>query len=625
MANPLLSFWVQLRYRREAANRIRSPLQIVSSNQASSTIFLIMRRMRVPLITLIVIFAISIVGLTLIPGIDADGKAARISLFEAFYFMSYTASTIGFGELPYPFTSAQRLWVLVSIYMTVIGWAYAIGTLLTLLQDRAFRQALAFQRFTRKVARLSEPFWLMAGYGGAGELLAKDFDAIGRQIVVIDGSSDRIDSLELGSYHADIPGLVADATNPHHLSVAGLGHPCCVGVLALTNDDQANLAVTIAVALLHPGLPVIARTTSPTITERMRTFGTPTVINPFDRFGDHLQLALHAPSCYRLLTWLEAGPGAKLPELGSPPPDGRWVVCGYGRFGQEITKDLREAGLDVTIIELSHLAPPEPGVIVGDATEQSVLVQADIASAAGLVAGTDSDITNLSILANARRLNPRLFLAARQNQPTSASIFEAMRLDARLVPIEVVAHEVYAQVSTPLLWRVIQEIPARDDQWGAEVISQLRQHCGDELPALWKVKLNNEQAPALRGWLDDGRVVLADLLRSPEDRNRQLRVVPLILLRGAEASLTPDGQTVLARDDELLFAGAGAQRRELESTMVVDSVAAYVLFDRHIPASWIWRKLCGKDIAREPARIASIRLPLVRLPGIEHSACRPRQ
>ena len=31
-----------------------------------------------------------------------------MTLFDAFYFMSYTATTIGFGELPWPFTTAQR-------------------------------------------------------------------------------------------------------------------------------------------------------------------------------------------------------------------------------------------------------------------------------------------------------------------------------------------------------------------------------------------------------------------------------------------------------------------------------------------------------------------------------------
>ena len=63
-----------------------------------------------------------------------------MGFFDAFYVMSYTATTIGFGEIPYPFTYNQRMWVTISIYLTVIGWAYAIGSLLALLQDRAFRR-----------------------------------------------------------------------------------------------------------------------------------------------------------------------------------------------------------------------------------------------------------------------------------------------------------------------------------------------------------------------------------------------------------------------------------------------------------------------------------------------------
>jgi voltage-gated potassium channel len=595
VSNPLLIFWAQIFGRRESPRRIPVRAHIESSSQASSTIFLIMRRMRTPLITLIVIFSVSLVGLTLIPGIGPDGQPARISLFEAFYFMSYTATTIGFGELPWPFTPAQRLWVTFTIYLSVVGWAYAIGSLLTLVQDRSFRHALALRRFTRKVARLREPFLLMAGYGRAGELLAKSFDALGQQLVVIDEFSDRIDALDLGSYHADIPGLVADAANPQHLSAAGLEHPSCAGVLALTNDDETNLAVTMSAALVRPELPVVARTVSSPIGERMRAFGTPAVVNPFDRFGEHLRLALHAPASYQLLTWLEAGPGAELPQRGRPPTEGRWVMCGYGRFGREVTADLRAANLEVTIIEPGELSAPEPGVIIGDASEPGVLAKADLPSAAGLIAGTDNDTTNLSMLATARRLNPRLFLAARQNQPTSAALFHAMHVDAFLVPTEVVAHEVYAQISTPMLWRLIQEMPAQGEQWAADLIQRLRYNCGVELPALWKVKLDQDQAPALGSWLAEGRVTLGELLRSPEDRERELQVVPLLLLRDGEAVLTPGDQTVLAPDDQLLFAGHGSERRELESTLVVDSTAVYVLFDQHIPSSWVWRKLSRKD------------------------------
>ena len=92
--------------------------------------------MRVPLIVLIVIFAVSVLGLSLMPGEDARGRPDRMGIFDAFYFMSYTATTIGFGELPHAFTAAQRMWVTSTIFLAVIGWAYAIGSLLSLMQDQ---------------------------------------------------------------------------------------------------------------------------------------------------------------------------------------------------------------------------------------------------------------------------------------------------------------------------------------------------------------------------------------------------------------------------------------------------------------------------------------------------------
>ena len=42
----------------------------------NSAFFLVLRRMRAPIIVLIVIYSIAVLGLTLVPGVDADGKAA---------------------------------------------------------------------------------------------------------------------------------------------------------------------------------------------------------------------------------------------------------------------------------------------------------------------------------------------------------------------------------------------------------------------------------------------------------------------------------------------------------------------------------------------------------------------
>ncbi len=591
MVNPLLAFWRRLV--RDDDRPARSPLRRVphaSSTQASETIFLVLRRMRTPLIVLIVIFAVSVLGLKLIPGQDAQGQPSRMGFFDAFYVMSYTASTIGFGEIPFPFTYAQRMWVTVTIYLTVIGWAYAIGSLLALLQDRAFRQAVALQRFRRRVARLREPFLLIAGYGRTGQLLGHAFDGLGRRIVVIDRSDDRIDDLELDSYRVDVPGLVGDVRDPGHLGIAGLGHPSCEAVLALTDDDEANLAVTMTAALLRPDLPVVARTTSPAIARQMRAFGTPSVVNPFDAFGDHLRLALHAPASYQLMVWLQSGPGAELPPRGQPPRAGRWVVCGGGRFIRELARDLNAEGLDVAVVKPAAVAGT-PGRDPSSTGDGSVPDPVDLRQAAGFVAGTDHDTTNLSLVAAALQAHPDLFVAARQNRPASSPLFAMMAIDALLVPPELVAREVYAQLSTPLLRRFLREMPARGDQWAAGVIERLTTLCGHHLQDLWKVRLSGPEAPAVQAWLASGQARLGDLMREPVDRDEPLPAVPLLVLRGEDCSLAPGADFLLAVDDEILLAGRPTARRSLEATLLFETVTEYVVSGRRVPSSWIWRRL----------------------------------
>jgi Trk K+ transport system NAD-binding subunit len=517
-----------------------------------------------------------------------------MGFFDAFYFMSYTATTIGYGEIPQPFTGGQRLWVMAAIYLTVIGWAYAIGSLLTLLQDRAFRQALSLQRFTRTVARLREPFLLIVGYGQTGQLLGRSLDALGRRFVVLDAAAHRVDSLDVDSYHADVPGLAADAGNPHTLAVAGIEHPRCEGVLALTDDDEINLVVAMTAALVRPGLPVIARTVSPAIEHRMRAFGSPTIVNPFDRFGDHLRLALHAPASYRLMSWLEHGPGTEPPAQDRPPTHGSWIVCGFGRFGQEVAEDLSAEGLEVTVVDLE----PHPGaaatVVVGDASEAAVMERAGVREAVGFVAGTDNDTTNLSLIAAARRLNPEVYIAARQNRPANAPLFAAMEANWLLVPSEVVAREIYAQLSTPLLWRFLQDMPARGDEWAAHVVDRLHGQCGRQLGSVWKVALTGRDAPALGSWLRGGDARLGDLMKAPHDRSRPLAAVPLLLLRDDEAVLGPEDDTVLAADDQILFAGRPAARRYLLDTMTNHAVSEYVLHGRSVPSGWLWQRMTGR-------------------------------
>jgi voltage-gated potassium channel len=62
---------------------------------------IIIRSLRIPFLLLIGVYSIAILGLVLIPGVDDEGNAWHMGFFHAFYFVSYTATTIGYGEIPY--------------------------------------------------------------------------------------------------------------------------------------------------------------------------------------------------------------------------------------------------------------------------------------------------------------------------------------------------------------------------------------------------------------------------------------------------------------------------------------------------------------------------------------------
>ena len=202
----------------------------------SSVIFIALRRLRAPLILLVAVFALGIVGLVLIPGVDAEGRAWHLTVFQALYFMTYTASTIGFGELPREFGQAQRVWVTIVIFLSVVGWAYLVASLLGLAQDKAFRSALVAGRFRRRVRALREPFYLICGFGETGLLVGRALDWLGTRFVAIEIDETRAQELELFDLAQDAPALAGDARLPDNMLAAGLVKRECRGVLALTND-----------------------------------------------------------------------------------------------------------------------------------------------------------------------------------------------------------------------------------------------------------------------------------------------------------------------------------------------------------------------------------------------------
>ncbi len=556
----------------------------------NSAFFLALRRMRAPIIVLIVIYAVSILGLTLIPGVDANGqKASPLSFFHAFYFVSYTATTIGFGEIPVAFSDGQRLWVTLCIYLTVVGWSYSLVTLIALLQDKGFQNTLTTNRFSRRVRQIEQDFFVICGCGETGGLVAGNFDRIGQPFVVIEKNELRVEELDLLDFNTDTPALAADASLPDNLQLAGLKHPRCRGVLALTNDEQANLAIAIAVRLLNPGIPVIARARSPSVTANMASFGTDFIVNPYERFAEHLALAVSSPERYRLIELLTSLPETPIPEPHRPP-HGHWIICGYGRFGHAIADRLRDTGITLSIIDPA--AGDADHQHIGDGTEAATLLEAGIETASGIVAGSDNDVNNLSIAVTASELKPELFVVARQNQAANDALFAAYGADFTVLPSRIVAQECIAILTAPLLAHFLGLIRTLDEARCRRLVERLQAECGELTPVVWDVRLNAGEAPAAWKALMSGQqIALGDILPDGAERSRRLPTVPLLIERGDDYILLPADDFRLEAGDQLLFASPRRAQRSLELTLNNANELEYVLTGHENSGSLLARLL----------------------------------
>jgi len=551
--------------------------------------FLILRRMRAPLLFLIVAYAIAVLGLVVVPGPEVDGKVQHMSFFHAFYVISYTATTIGFGEVPHAFSDAQRFWTIFSIYLTVIAWIYGIGAIIALLQDPAYRQARVGQRFAREVRRLRERFYLVCGFGDTGSLLVRALTDRGKHAVAVDIDPQRINDLAVQDYDSYVPGLCGDAAVPENLLAGGLRSPRCTGVIALTNDDQVNLTIAIAGKLLHRQMLVISRASTLDAAANMASFDTDYIINPFHSFADHLALALRSPSVWLLHEWLTGVPNTTLVEPRYPP-HGTWIVCGYGRFGKAIVQQLRREGVQAVIVEAEPEKTGCEDCVRGRGTEEETLAAAGVFEAAGIVAGTDNDANNLSIIMTAKQMNPELFVVIRQNRHANDALFRAAEADLVMHVSDILVHEIIALITAPSLSRFLARTRRQGNAWANELVARISAVTEELVPEIWEIRIGERQARAVAHALAVGHLItVGDLLRDPRNREETLPCIPLMLARGEHLQMLPSEVARVEVGDYLLFCGRASAWAAMEWTLVNHKVLHYILTGREMPETWAWR------------------------------------
>jgi voltage-gated potassium channel len=95
-----------------------------------------------------------------------------------------------------------------------------------------------------------------------------------------------------------------------------------------------------------------------------------------------------------------------------------YILCGAGRVGSRVIDELRRKEVDFIVIERDQkvaemLLTRGDLVLIGDATDETVLDGAHIRQARTLITAASSDAENVYIVLTARGLNPNLFIVAR--------------------------------------------------------------------------------------------------------------------------------------------------------------------------------------------------------------------
>ncbi len=131
-----------------------------------------------------------------------------------------------------------------------------------------------------------------------------------------------------------------------------------------------------------------------------------------------------------------------------------YIVCGFGRIGKVICKELKSKKIPLLVIdntpEAKELLDDESvPYIIDDATSEDVLLEAGIGRARGLISVVASDSDNLFITLTARGLNHSAFIIARADEEKSEKKLMRAGADKVFLPYIIGGHKMAQSITKP--------------------------------------------------------------------------------------------------------------------------------------------------------------------------------
>src|SRR5215471_6597791 len=148
-----------------------------------------------------------------------------------------------------------------------------------------------------------------------------------------------------------------------------------------------------------------------------------------------------------------------------------YIICGSGRVGSHLVRDLKRADEAFVIIELdsdraAEFSQKGFNVLLGDATLEETLREAGVERARGLAACLPNDADNLYVVLTARDLNPGLHIVARAAEEQAEAKLIRAGANHVVAPTIIGGHRMAIALAKPAVSEFMDSITA--NQLGLE-------------------------------------------------------------------------------------------------------------------------------------------------------------
>lgn len=206
-------------------------------------------------------------------------EGPKWTLFDGLYMTVITLTTLGYGEIPEPLSTAGRSFTMVLALGGIFVLFYAATDVIRSAVTGELRDLLGREHMDDQLKHLTG-HTIVCGFGRMGKIVCDELERLHRRFVVIDPIVKAGDWI----YRHGLQ-LQGDAAEDEILRKAGIDRASAL--ISVVGSDASNLYIVLSARLLNPNLVIVARAEEQEAESKLRKVGANRVVSPYIA-GGHL-------------------------------------------------------------------------------------------------------------------------------------------------------------------------------------------------------------------------------------------------------------------------------------------------------------------------------------------------